>query len=169
MTNKEFFLQIWQDEAKTTANALRALPSTGLDYKPDSKSRSAQAIAEHIIPHTDDVVQILDTGVCNHISFAKIEDMHKAADAMEKGVSAIESALNKVDDKTWNEKVVPFFVNGNKIYEQPMYSMCWGILFDIIHHRGQLSTYYRPMGVRNPAIYGPTAEMMEEMMDGEQS
>jgi uncharacterized damage-inducible protein DinB len=37
-------------------------------------------------------------------------------------------------------------------------------LFDLIHHRGQLSTYYRPMGAAQPAIYGPTAEMVEQMM-----
>jgi uncharacterized damage-inducible protein DinB len=27
-----------------------------------------------------------------------------------------------------------------------------------IHHRGQLSSYLRPMGVKVPAIYGPSAD-----------
>jgi uncharacterized damage-inducible protein DinB len=27
-----------------------------------------------------------------------------------------------------------------------------------VHHRGQLSTYLRPMGGKNPSIYGPTAD-----------
>jgi uncharacterized damage-inducible protein DinB len=27
-----------------------------------------------------------------------------------------------------------------------------------IHHRGQLSTYIRPMGGKVPSIYGPTAD-----------
>ena len=27
-----------------------------------------------------------------------------------------------------------------------------------IHHRGQLSTYLRPMGGKVPSIYGPTAD-----------
>jgi uncharacterized damage-inducible protein DinB len=34
----------------------------------------------------------------------------------------------------------------------------WGFLFDKIHHRGQLSTYLRPMGGKVPAIYGPSAD-----------
>jgi uncharacterized damage-inducible protein DinB len=34
----------------------------------------------------------------------------------------------------------------------------WGFLFDIIHHRGQLSTYLRPMGSTVPQIYGPSAD-----------
>ena len=37
-------------------------------------------------------------------------------------------------------------------------------MFDTVHHRGQLTTYYRPMGMPNPSIYGPTAETMEQMM-----
>jgi uncharacterized damage-inducible protein DinB len=28
-----------------------------------------------------------------------------------------------------------------------------------VHHRGQLSTYLRPMGGKVPGIYGPTADM----------
>jgi uncharacterized damage-inducible protein DinB len=47
--------------------------------------------------------------------------------------------------------------------------MFWGFLFDTVHHRGQLSTYYRQMGVRNPSIYGPTAETIEEMMAAAQA
>jgi uncharacterized damage-inducible protein DinB len=34
------------------------------------------------------------------------------------------------------------------------------MLLDGIHHRGQLSTYLRPMGGKVPAIYGPSADTM---------
>jgi uncharacterized damage-inducible protein DinB len=36
--------------------------------------------------------------------------------------------------------------------------MCWGYLFDMVHHRGQLSSYLRPMGAKVPSIYGPSAD-----------
>ncbi len=36
--------------------------------------------------------------------------------------------------------------------------LLWIALFDVIHHRGQLSTYIRPMGGRVPSIYGPSAD-----------
>ena len=36
--------------------------------------------------------------------------------------------------------------------------MAWGFLFDIIHHRGQITTYLRPMGSTVPQVYGPTAD-----------
>jgi hypothetical protein len=31
-------------------------------------------------------------------------------------------------------------------------------LFDIVHHRGQITTYLRPMGSTVPQIYGPSAD-----------
>ena len=37
-------------------------------------------------------------------------------------------------------------------------SISWGFLFDIIHHRGQLAAYLRPMGSTVPQVYGPTAD-----------
>jgi uncharacterized damage-inducible protein DinB len=40
----------------------------------------------------------------------------------------------------------------------PLGVMVWFTLFDLIHHRGQLSTYIRPMGGKVPSIYGPSAD-----------
>ena len=37
-------------------------------------------------------------------------------------------------------------------------AMAWSFLFDIVHHRGQISTYLRPMGSTVPQIYGPSAD-----------
>ena len=42
--------------------------------------------------------------------------------------------------------------------ETSLGDMLWGFLFDGIHHRGQLSTYLRPMGAKVPSIYGPSAD-----------
>ncbi len=36
--------------------------------------------------------------------------------------------------------------------------MAWSFLFDIVHHRGQMTTYLRPMGSTVPRIYGPSAD-----------
>jgi len=36
--------------------------------------------------------------------------------------------------------------------------MAWSFLFDIVHHRGQISTYLRPMGSTVPQIYGPSGD-----------
>ena len=36
--------------------------------------------------------------------------------------------------------------------------MAWSFLFDIVHHRGQITTYLRPMGSTVPQIYGPSGD-----------
>ena len=40
--------------------------------------------------------------------------------------------------------------------QRPASPMAWSFLFDIVHHRGQISTYLRPMGSTVPQIYGPS-------------
>ena len=42
--------------------------------------------------------------------------------------------------------------------ERPASPMAWSFLFDIVHHRGQITTYLRPMGSTVPQIYGPSAD-----------
>ena len=42
--------------------------------------------------------------------------------------------------------------------QRPASPMAWGFLFDIVHHRGQITTYLRPMGSTVPQIYGPSAD-----------
>ena len=42
--------------------------------------------------------------------------------------------------------------------QRPASTMAWSFLFDIVHHRGQISTYLRPMGSTVPQIYGPSGD-----------
>lgn len=41
MTNREFFLQLWEQEYPTFLKVFRALPEDKLDYRPHPRSRSA--------------------------------------------------------------------------------------------------------------------------------
>jgi uncharacterized damage-inducible protein DinB len=41
---------------------------------------------------------------------------------------------------------------------RPAAPMAWSFLFDIVHHRGQITTYLRPMGSTVPQIYGPSGD-----------
>lgn len=49
-------------------------------------------------------------------------------------------------------------MGGDAVWETTMDEFVWGFLFDAVHHRGQLSTYLRPMGGKVPSIYGPSAD-----------
>lgn len=165
MTNKEFFIQTWQAEMKRTAGAVRALPAdmTKLNYKCDEKARSAADIIGHILPHAEALTNAVDSFIAIEQTGKQYKSIEEAALYFEKYASLLVDKLNATDDKIWNEQIVEFHLNGNNLFAYPMSNMFWMFMFDIIHHRGQLSTYYRHMGVRNPQIYGPTAEDMEAM------
>lgn len=166
MTNKEFFVQTWQAELPKTLGAINALPKDmdKLNYRCHEKSRSAEQLIGHILSHVQSLNHAVKTFVANEKSDIKFSSVAEAADYFEKNATQMTDNIQGVGDKTWEEQIVEFQVDGNKLFAYPMTNIFWAGMFDIIHHRGQLSTYYRHMGVRNPNIYGPTAEDMEEMM-----
>ena len=53
------------------------------------------------------------------------------------------------------ERRVPFMFEGKEIMNETGYENAWGFLLDAIHHRGQLSTYLRPMGSTVPVHLRP--------------
>ena len=166
MTNKEFFIQTWQAEMKKTAGAVRALPKdmSKLSYKCDEKARSAAEIIGHMLPHAESICKATDNFISDEKTGKTFNSIEDAAISFERNAMLLVEKLQDTNDITWNEKLVEFYLDGNKLFAYPMRDMFWMMMFDIIHHRGQLSTYYRQMGVRNPQIYGPTAEDMEAMM-----
>lgn len=165
MTNKQFFQQCWKNEVKPTIIALDALiGSDKLDYKPAPRNRSAKELVDHFASHVDDLVEAAATGVLNHRLGASFSSIENAKENFEKETNHLMALLDDTSDDDWDKKIIPMNIFGNKVGEGPLGQTCWMFLFDLVHHRGQLSTYYRPMGITQPAIYGPTSEMVEAMM-----
>ena len=166
MTNKEFFIHTWQSEMKKTTGAVRALPKdlSKLAYRCDKKARSAAEIIGHMLQHAESICNATEQFSAHEKSGKTFSSVDEAATYYEKYATLLVDKLQVTSDITWNEQPVAFYLDGNKLFTYPMSSMFWMMMFDIIHHRGQLSTYYRQMGVRNPQIYGPTAEDSEIMI-----
>jgi uncharacterized damage-inducible protein DinB len=55
------------------------------------------------------------------------------------------------------EKMIIEALESGKVEWAPL-PMAWSFLFDIVHHRGQICTYLRPMGATVPQIYGPSGD-----------
>jgi hypothetical protein len=47
------------------------------------------------------------------------------------------------------------------LFQRPAYTFLQAGLLHAVHHRGQLSTYLRPMGGKVPAIYGESYDSAE--------
>ena len=83
--------------------------------------------------------------------------MAEVVAAYDKHHAAATRILQSLPAATW-EADVPFLWEGQEVMRTSGYEMAWGFLLDQIHHRGQISTYLRPMGSTVPAIYGPSAD-----------
>jgi uncharacterized damage-inducible protein DinB len=163
MTNREFFIATWKKEMPLTTNTLLKVPEDKWNWRPHEKTRSAKQLLDHLTSHAADLVEGVQTGVINHrvmSNYASVEEAVADFDAQSQKLLELVAATS---DDAWNETKVPLMVFGNNVGEDSMSGMCWTFFHDIIHHRGQLSVYLRPMGEVNAYIYGPTAEMMEAM------
>ena len=125
------FAGFWANESKTTRNVLARIPENS-DYKPDPKSRSAFELASHIAPMPP--------------------TMRAVAEAYEQQSAAILKRWQALPADKWAGSL-EFFGS-----QRPASPMAWSFLFDIVHHRGQITTYLRPMGSKVPQIYGPSGD-----------
>jgi uncharacterized damage-inducible protein DinB len=156
MTNLEFHLARRKAELPAFLKVLKAMPAGKLDYRPHPKSRSAAELAWVLAAEEKALLDLLNTG-----SIDWKETPPPALDEIvrtfEESAAAVSARLEKLDAAGWS-KPAKFLMGGQVVWEESTEGMFWGFLFDAIHHRGQLSTYLRPMGAKVPAIYGPSAD-----------
>ena len=151
MDEKNLFTKFWSDEAQTTRKVLGRIPENS-DYKPDPKSRTAQEIAWQIVCEEKMIIEALETGKVEWAPPPMPASMKDVAAAYEKQSDDIVRRWNALPADRWNGQL-EFF--GNR---RPASPMAWSFLFDIVHHRGQITTYLRPMGSTVPQIYGPSGD-----------
>ena len=157
MDEKALFLKFWNSEAPTTRKVLSRIPE-GSTYRPDPKSRPASEIAWTIVCEETVLVQGLEAGRLEWQDFkipATMKEMLAAYDQHQ--ASAAAGKLQAIEPGRW-EKEMPFMYGGQEVMRHTGYGHAWGFLFDIIHHRGQITTYLRAMGAKVPQVYGPTAD-----------
>jgi uncharacterized damage-inducible protein DinB len=75
----------------------------------------------------------------------------------QKQYDALTDRIDHLTDSGWQSKA-QLLIDGTLYREGPVGDFLWYIFFDAIHHRGQLSTYIRPMGGQVPSIYGPSGD-----------
>jgi len=174
MTNKEFFINSWQHESGVSAKAIRSLPNdmNKLNTPHHPRFRSPWELVNHFGPHGKELLQAAVEGKSDLVNEGKFamdgptiyRSPEEAAKSIEDFSAKLVEALKNVDDNTWQTKVIPVYWNNNKLFEMPLMNYCWIMHNDVIHHRGQLSSYYRVLGVKQPNLYGPTLEDEEAMM-----
>ena len=151
MDEKSLFTGFWTNESKTTRNVIARIPE-GSDYRPDPKSRTAKEIAWQIVCEEKMIIDALETGQAEWAPPPMPPTMKDVLDAYEKQSAAIAARWEALPADRWNG-TLEFFGS-----QRPASPMAWSFLFDIVHHRGQITTYLRPMGSTVPQIYGPSGD-----------
>jgi uncharacterized damage-inducible protein DinB len=157
MNTREYFVQCFKGEVPRFVRVLKAVPESGAGYRPHPRSMSAGELVWMLASELHDACEVLDKGEVSFAMGPAPATVAESVAAYEKNAAAVKRRLAKVKDAAW-KKPARFLMDGKVAWKAPLGDMMWGFLFDAIHHRGQLSTYLRPMGAKVPSIYGPSAD-----------
>jgi uncharacterized damage-inducible protein DinB len=151
MDEKSLFTEFWSKEAKTTSKVLSRIPEDS-DYRPDPKSRTACEIAWQIVNEEKMIIDALENGSAEWAPAPAPATIKELCEKYDRQSADIVRRLRGLPAARW-EGTLEFFGG-----QRPASPMAWSFLFDIVHHRGQITTYLRPMGSTVPQIYGPSAD-----------
>lgn len=151
MDEKELFTRFWINESKTTGRVLSCIPE-GSDYRPDPRSRTAQEIAWQIVCEEKMIIEALETSSVEWGPSPMPTSMRDVLEAYMTQSAGMAERWTALLLEKW-QGTLDFMGHA-----RPAAPMAWSFLFDIVHHRGQISTYLRPMGSTVPRIYGPSAD-----------
>jgi len=140
-----------QSESKTTRRVLEAVPADKCHYKPDANAKSAFELAWHLASSEPFFLNGVAAGAFSPggpmpDTIKTPADVLKFYDEnLDKAIANV-SAL-KGEALTRN---IDFF----GVFNFPAVVYIGLMCNHSVHHRGQLSTYLRPMGSKVPKIYG---------------
>jgi uncharacterized damage-inducible protein DinB len=153
----DFLLATLESEIPTTANVFRAMPSDGLDYRPDPVSKTALALMRHIALEDEWFLKAVADG-----AFAALPDDSDAcgvmtpADAVMFYNDRIPAAIARI--RTLSGEALMREVDLFGMMKMPAVQFLSMALRHSTHHRGQLTAYLRAMGGKVPSVYGPSAD-----------
>jgi uncharacterized damage-inducible protein DinB len=157
MSTREFCLARRKTEIPTFVKVLKAVPQAKREYRPEPRSRTAAELAALLATEEAALASLLETGTTHWKEEPPAASMADIVASFERSARAVTERMERMDDKAW-QKQGRLLMDGAPPWEDTIENFVWGMFFDAIHHRGQLTTYLRPMGGKVPAIYGPSAD-----------
>ena len=157
MEQHTLLLRFWKHEALATRKVISRIPEAQSDFRPHPRSRSARELAWLIVLEEKMLVEGLENAVIDWREDdvpATVAEILRVHDGQHEEML---TRLERLGTDAW-ERDVGFEVEGQEYRRMPGIEFGWEFLFDQVHHRGQLSTYLRPMGATVPAIIGPSGD-----------
>ena len=165
MTIGQSLLPEFEQEMQNTRKVLERCPDEKWNWKPHEKSGTLGWLAGHVanmvswLPYTIQTEE-LDYAPVGGPAYEppKITNRKEALAEFDKNVKDAKSALQSVSDaemlKNWR-----LLAGGQEIFAMPRIAAIRGMVLNHhIHHRAQLTVYFRLLGVAVPGLYGPSAD-----------
>lgn len=156
-TIADFLIGDFSREMQTTERVLAAVPNDRLDYQPDPKAKTGLGLIRHLPLEDEWILNCIADGV-----FVPPPDQSDAcgimtpADAVARYKDTVPAALERVRALSGEQLAKELDLLG--MMQAPAVGFLAMAVKHSVHHRGQLSTYLRPMGGAVPGIYGPSAD-----------
>lgn len=169
MTIGQSMLGEFDMEMQNTRKMLERLPDEKWNWKPHEKSGTVGWLAGHIATLPGWLTMTIKTEELDYAPVngpayqpPKIENRQQALANFDKEVGEARTALASVNDqemmKGWK-----LLAGGHEIFTMPRVACIRGFVMNhLIHHRAQLTVYYRLLNVAVPGLYGPSADEMQQ-------
>jgi uncharacterized damage-inducible protein DinB len=152
----DFCLADYERESAALKNVIAAIPAGKESYTPDPKSMTAIDLAWHIAGAD----WFFLNGICEGKFAAgeskRPENITSAQDVLAWYDANVPPAIARAKALTGEQasQVIDFF----GMMQFPGAVFLTLLVKHMVHHRGQLSAYLRPMGAKVPGIYGPSGD-----------
>jgi uncharacterized damage-inducible protein DinB len=152
-------LGLLKNESRTTRSILAAVPNVNLDYRPDPCAKTAKELLRHIASADNFFLKSVVDGEFVPGSVKIPEDVKTPAEIAEWYGNEYAKNVDAVSRLSGEQLIMVVDFRG--LFQHPAYTFLHAGLLHSVHHRGQLSTYLRPMGGKVPAIYGESYDSAE--------
>lgn len=160
-----FLLNIYlpqtENEQKITRRVIAAVPADKSDYAPDSRSMTAWTLAKHIASAEIFFLSAIASGEFNQAAGAIPDSVKTPEQLIEWYDENFAKAAAGIRALTPEQLMKEIDFHG--VFKNPAIVYASFNTSHIIHHRGQLSAYLRPMGAKVPRMYGGSADEPFEM------
>lgn len=165
MTIGQSMLGEFDQEMQNTRKVLERLPDEKWNWKPHEKSGTVGWLAGHVATLPGWLTMTINTEELDYAPVngpsyqpPRIDNRQQALANFDKEVGEARAALSSVSDqemmKGWK-----LLAGGQEIFTMPRIACIRGFVMNhLIHHRAQLTVYYRLLDIAVPGMYGPSAD-----------
>jgi uncharacterized damage-inducible protein DinB len=165
MTIGQMMLGEFDQEMQGTRKVLERCPDEKWNWKPHEKSGTLGWLAGHVATMPGWIGVTLTTDELDYAPVdgpaytpPKTDNRKELLAVFDQNVKEARAALSTVSDqeimKPWK-----LLAGGQEIFTMPRVACLRGMVLNhIIHHRAQLTVYFRLLNIAVPGLYGPSAD-----------